>query len=58
MQPLEQIRTAMKHRPLHPDTSLHRQFLVSMLQKVNQLQQLHPWLDLEAERTYFSGSAG
>nr|MCU0395432.1 GSCFA domain-containing protein [Chitinophagaceae bacterium] len=54
MQPLEQLRTAMKHRPMHPNTSQHRQFLTAMLQKVNQLQQSHPWLDLEAERAYFS----
>lgn len=53
MQPLEQLRTAMQHRPLHPGTAAHRQFLNNMLAKTKQLSSRYPFLDLREELAYF-----
>ena len=55
MQPLEQLRTAMQHRPIHPDTAAHQQFLKSMLVKTQQLSARYPFLDLSEELQYFAG---
>ena len=54
MKELRGIAIARKHRPLHPDTPAHRQFLQQQLEKVKALQAQWPILDLEEEIAYFS----
>ncbi|MCS7018578.1 MAG: GSCFA domain-containing protein [Cytophagales bacterium] len=42
----QKIRQGLLHKPLHPDSKAHRQFL---LQLWHQLQQLAPYLDVQEE---------
>lgn len=51
---LKSISIARKHRTAHPQTEAHQKFLQSYLQKVTQLQQQHPHLNLADELAYFS----
>jgi hypothetical protein len=51
---LKSINIAYKHRPSHAQTTAHQKFLKSHLQKVEQLQQQHPYLDFAKEIKYFS----
>lgn len=52
------LRAARKHRPQHPDTQAHRQFLITQYQKALELQQRLPDLDFSEELNYFSGKIG
>ena len=52
---LKSISIARRHRSAHPQTKANQKFLESQLQKVGQLQQQHPYLDLADEAAYFSG---
>ena len=45
---------ARKHRPFQPDTSAHKQFLQTCLEKANLLKNKYPFLQLEEELKYFS----
>lgn len=54
---LKSINIALKHRTAHPQTEAHQKFLQSYLQKVTQLQQQHPHLNLADEIAYFSKSS-
>ncbi len=51
---LKSISIARRHRSAYPHTEAHQRFLKSHLQKVEQLQQQHPYLDFSEETTYFS----
>lgn len=51
---LKSINIAYKHRSSHANTEAHKKFLDSYLQKVEQLQELHPYLDFKKELEYFS----
>jgi len=51
---LKSINIARRHRSAHPQTEAHQKFLRSHLQKVEQLQQQHPYIDLSEEAAYFS----
>lgn len=53
---LQDILLAFQHRPLHPGTSQHQQFLQQYAEKTRLLQSQYPLLDLESEFSYFSGS--
>lgn len=57
MKELRGIAIARKHRPFHPDTKAHRQFLQQQLEKVQLIQAQYPFLDLGEEIRYFSNSA-
>ena len=50
------LRAARKHRPQHPSTQAHRQFLAAQYQKAADLQQRLPELDFTDELHYFSGA--
>lgn len=50
---IKSINIAHKHRSAHAQTAAHQKFLASHLQKVLQLQQQHPYLDLQKEIEYF-----
>lgn len=54
---IQQIVTARKHRPFQPNTEAHKKFLQAHVQKVQQLQQKHPFLSLDEELDYFSSTA-
>ena len=51
---IKPIVTAYRHKPLHPDTDAHNQFLHRMTDKVNALSRQTPWCDWTAELAYFS----
>ena len=50
---IEKIVTASEHRPLNPDSAVHRRFLRSMMKKAEALQKKHPIIDLSQEISYF-----
>jgi hypothetical protein len=53
----EEIRKlviARKHKPLQPATKAHQQFLQAEANKAINLQQLHPYLNLQEEIGYFT----
>lgn len=56
MEEIKSLRIARKHRPQHPDTQAHRQFLATQFQKAQELQQRLPELDFSEELGYFSAS--
>ena len=53
---LKSISIARRHRSAHPHTEAHQKFMQSHLQKVQQLQQQHPHLDLSEEIGYFGNA--
>ncbi|MEN9547531.1 MAG: hypothetical protein RIR12_122 [Bacteroidota bacterium] len=56
MKELKKISIAKKHKPFHPDTQAHQQFLASNFQKVKELMATYPYLPLQAELDYFKSS--
>ncbi|GIV32234.1 MAG: hypothetical protein KatS3mg030_536 [Saprospiraceae bacterium] len=52
---LENLRRAMEHRPLHPGSEAHRQFLARQAEKCRQLAAAHPELDFSEELKFFEG---
>ncbi len=56
LEEVKSLRIARKHRPQHPGTQAHRQFLAAQFQKAQELQQRFPELDFSEELRYFSGS--
>jgi hypothetical protein len=50
---IQDIVTASRHRPIHPESSQHRAFLEKYLKKTVALSQQHPGLDFEKELSYF-----
>ncbi|MFN2437751.1 MAG: GSCFA domain-containing protein, partial [Chitinophagaceae bacterium] len=53
---LRKLNIACKHRPVHPGTEAHQQFLATNLERVKRLQQQYPFLNLEREISYFSNN--
>ena len=51
------LRRAAQHRPFHPDTAAHRQFLQQQLKQVRNLAGKYPELDFSEEIRVFTGSA-
>ncbi len=49
MRAIEKICTAAAHRPIHPGTAAHQKFMRDTLQRIEQLQNQHPWLDFSRE---------
>lgn len=54
MKLVHDIATAKAHRTRFPDTEAHRKFKASYLQKVKDIKQQFPFLDMEEELRYFS----
>lgn len=54
---IQKLVQSRLHKPLHPGTASHRQFMQSQLQKATLLQQRYPYLNLDSELAYFSGTA-
>jgi len=54
MDQLEQIHTAMLHKPFFPELTEHRDFKLTMLEKIEKLHNEFPRINLNTERNYFS----
>lgn len=54
MKLVQDIATARSHRSRFPNTDAHRKFKSTYLQKVKDLKQQFPFLDMEEELNYFS----
>jgi hypothetical protein len=50
---IDQITTAARHRPFHPETESHRQFINNQLAKIEALEREYQFLDFEKEKTVF-----
>lgn len=53
MQEIRNLRIARRHRPQHPDTRAHHDFLQAHWEKTKTLQQRFPFLNLSDELAYF-----
>ena len=53
MEEVKKIVIARKHKAFQPETTAHRQFLQSYLEKAKRLNAQHPFLDLSEEINYF-----
>jgi len=56
MEEVNKLNAALAHRPMQPDSSAHREFLVRHLEMARSVSDKHPWLNLESHLTYFSGA--
>jgi len=54
MQDISKIITAKKHKAFHPDSPAHRQFLLKHFERVQQLKEKYPFLNLSDEVNHFS----
>jgi hypothetical protein len=51
---IRKLNIARKHRSTHPHSKAHANFMISNLEKVKNLKEQHPFLNLEDEIKYFS----
>jgi hypothetical protein len=51
---IRKLNTARNHRPVHPHTRAHQQFLASNFENIKALQKQYAFLNLEEEVNYFS----
>ncbi|MEM8908723.1 MAG: GSCFA domain-containing protein [Bacteroidota bacterium] len=51
---IEKIKQASEHRPFHPHSPAHQQFLQKQLQQIEQLIQRYPFLDFAEEKARFT----
>jgi len=51
---LNQIHTAMLHKPFFPELKEHKDFKLIMLEKIEKLEKEFPRINLNTERNYFS----
>jgi hypothetical protein len=51
---IRKLQISRKHRALHPDTEAHRRFLQEQHAKTLELAEKYPFLDFNAELSYFS----
>ncbi|MES2779078.1 MAG: GSCFA domain-containing protein [Bacteroidota bacterium] len=58
MQEVLQIVAAKNHRPLHPDTQAHQQFLKTFLAKATAMKAILPMIDWEEMIHYFGNTNG
>ncbi len=54
MTAINEINAAINHRPFNQTSAAHKKFLAANLQKVKQLQQKYPYLDMRNEIKYFT----
>lgn len=54
MEEMRKLVTARRHRPLHPSTQAHRQFLRAHYEKTLLLAKQYPFLDLSQELVFFN----
>ena len=51
---IKNLRIAQKHKPSHPTTAAHKNFLKSSLEKMKTLEQQYPHVNFKKEIDYFS----
>jgi hypothetical protein len=56
MDEVRKIVIARRHKAFQPTTRAHKQFLLAHLEKARDLQKRYPFLDLEDDIKYFSGT--
>lgn len=54
MKEIAVINAARSHKPFHPSSQQHQQFLLNNLEKARQLQLDYPYIDLADEISYFA----
>lgn len=54
MKELGEITTARNHKPRFPDTEAHKRFMSTYAQKISELIQKYPYLNLQVEAAYFA----
>lgn len=54
MEEVRKIVLALSHKPFFPETQAHKQFVEVIKAKITALEQQHPYLDLQAEKTFFN----
>jgi len=52
---VKKVVQASLHRPFHPQTKNHQQFVIKQLEKIELLTQQYPFLELTKERQLFQG---
>ncbi len=53
MKEIKKIAIARKHKPFQPETEAHRKFLLAHAEKVKELMEKYPFLDLRSELKHF-----
>lgn len=53
---LERLQRAMQHRPIHPDSTEHQQFLERQLLYIESLERQWPALDFSSEKAFFKSN--
>ena len=53
LEEIKKIKVAFRHRPSHPGTQAHKNFLESMTARIHALQQVYPYLDFREELLHF-----
>ena len=56
MDEIKKVVIARNHIAFNPQSQQHKQFLRDQLNKVNLLQEAHPYLDFTKELKYFSNN--
>jgi hypothetical protein len=56
MKEINKLNAAKSHKPFHPSSAKHQQFLQSHLEKTKSLQTAYPFIDLSEEIGFFSGN--
>jgi len=54
MEELRKLVTALRHRPLHPETGAHARFRREQYEKAAELARRYPFLDLSQELAFFN----
>ncbi|WP_245562194.1 GSCFA domain-containing protein [Niabella aurantiaca] len=54
MKEIRPLMIARRHKPFHPETKAHQQFLKTQYEKAKRLMEQYPFLDLKEEIAYFS----
>lgn len=54
LQDLEKLKQATLHRPLHPESASHQQFITQQLEYIQRLKHKYPEMDFSVEKNIFS----
>src|SRR5688572_26302250 len=54
MEEVKRISVARRHKPFHPSTGAHKEFLRTHAEKAKELMKRHPYLNLTEEINFFS----
>ncbi|NCI45851.1 GSCFA domain-containing protein [Sediminibacterium soli] len=57
MKEIAEINIAFQHKPFNQSSEAHRRFLGKYRDKVERLQEKHPYLSFAEERNYFAGAS-